>query len=134
MTAASLKPLPLGAPANLGRRMTAEEQAQDKKRQESELQRAFDASELDRNRAALQAMRVDREKIERGQPTSMTQEEWQERIRGARNPHKAKSPSTETSEWTKSPYGGYIRDPINASTKRDALGNPVNRYGVPRKK
>ena len=113
--AASPKALPLGTPAQIGRRMTAEEQAADKVRQEAELAKAFTAGEIARNRAALAAMRLDRARIESGQP--MTASEWQ----------------------TKQRSGAPSSEPINASGARDRLGNrvlpgtnvTVNRYGIP---
>ena len=95
--------------------MTAEEQAADKVRQEAELAKAFTAGEIARNRAALAAMRLDRARIESGQP--MTASEWQ----------------------TKQRSGAPSSEPINASGARDRLGNrvlpgtnvTVNRYGIP---
>ena len=125
-------PAVLSGPDGLPRRMTEAEQIADSARQTAELERVFEAGERDRNRAALDSMRLDRARIERGQSTSMTESEWQQLMKQARNPRKPQAP--ETSEWTKSPFGGFMRTPINASTKRDASGNPVNRYGVPQKK
>lgn len=113
--AAPPKALPLGTPAQIGRRMTAEEQAADKVRQEAELAKAFTAGEIERNRAALAAMRWDRARIESAQP--MTASEWQ----------------------TKQRSGAPSSEPINAPGARDRLGNrvlpgtnvTVNRYGIP---
>ena len=115
--AAPPKGVPLGTPVQIGRRMTAEEQAADKVRQETELAKAYASGEMARNRAALAAMRLDRARIEAGQSTSVTQSEWQGKHRG----------------------GTASTEPINASSARDRFGNKVlpgtnisvNRYGIP---
>jgi hypothetical protein len=110
--AAPRKSIPLGTPEQLGRAMTQEEQEADIARQKIELQKAYEAGQAARNSAAVRAMWMDRGRIESQQ--SLTESQWQERQRAS---HQQGAPARTT--------------PIDASGRRDAAGNLVNKWGIP---
>jgi hypothetical protein len=109
------KSVPLGTPKQPPPGMTPQEleawRVEDKARQERELQQAYEAGQAARNSAAVRAMWMDRKIIEGSQ--AITQSQWQEQQRSA---HRGFAPST---------------TPIDASGRRDAAGNLVNRWGIP---
>jgi hypothetical protein len=111
------KSVPLGTPKQPPPGMTPQEleawRAEDKIRQEQALQQAYEAGQAARNSAAVRAMWNDRSRIEGSQ--AITQSQWQEQQKSA---HRGFAPST---------------TPIDASGRRDAAGNLVNRWGIPQR-